>query len=106
MFVKNLETYKSDLNKLNQIKKLYSELQSGLQNGYWLEQFNTLVDGYIEGLKSGIDYEEHKGMNCLTCGYSMSLPENETHNGYGFDQLFCTLQQEEVEEKGYCDDYN
>jgi len=36
MFVKNLETYKSDLNKLNQIKKLYSELQSGLQNGYWL----------------------------------------------------------------------
>jgi len=106
MFVKNLETYKSDLNKLNQIKKLYSELQSGLQNGYWLEQFNTLVDGYIEGLKNGIDYEEHKGMNCLTCGHSMSIPENETHNGYGFDQLFCTLQQEEVEEKGYCDDYN
>ena len=104
--MKNLETYKSDLNKLNQIKKLYSELQSGLQNGYWLEQFNTLVDGYIEGLKNGIDYEEHKGMNCLTCGHSISIPENETHNGYGFDQLFCTLQQEEVEEKGYCDDYN
>jgi len=102
--MKNLETYKSDLEKLNKIKELYSELQSGLQNGYWLEQFNILVDGYIEGLKSGIDYEEHKGMNCLICGHSMSVPENETHDG--FAQLFCTLHQEEVEEEGYCNDYN
>ena len=104
MFVKNLETYKSDLKRLNKIKELYSELESGLQNGYWLEQFNTLVDGYIEGLKSGIDYEEHKGMNCLTCGYSMSIPADQTHDG--FDKLFCTIVQTEVSEEDCCKNYN
>jgi len=102
--MKNLETYKSDLEKLNKIKELYSELESGLQSGYWLEQFNILVDGYIEGLKSGIDYEEHKGMNCLTCGYSMSMPAETTHDG--FDQLFCTIVLTEVSEEGYCKNYN
>lgn len=55
-----LELYKSDLEKLNEIKKIYSTLQSGIQNGYWLEQFNILIDGYIEGLKSGIEYEESR----------------------------------------------
>ena len=104
MFVKNLKTYKSDLEKLNKIKELYSELESGLQNGYWLEQFNTLVDRYIEGLNNGIDYEEHKGMNCLTCGYSMSMPAETTHDG--FDQLFCTIALTEVSEEGYCKNYN
>jgi len=101
--MKNLETYKSDLEKLNKIKELYSELQSGLQNGYWLEQFNTLVDGYIEGLKNGIDYEERKGMNCLTCGYSMSINDQALE---GFDKLFCVITQTEVSEEDYCKNYN
>ena len=55
-----LEIYKSDLEKLNEIKRIYLTLQSGIEKGYWLEQFNTLIDGYIEGLKSGIEYEESR----------------------------------------------
>jgi len=64
-----------------------------------------LIDEYTEGLKSGIDYEERKGVNCLTCGHSRSMLATRGING--FDQLFCVLKQKkEVSEDDHCDDYN
>ena len=47
---------------------------------------------------------KEKVKDCLSCGYSMSIPEYETHDG--FAQLYCTIAQIEVSEEGYCKNYN
>ena len=45
IFMTKLEIYKSDLENLMRLKNIFNFTKWN-RKGYWLEQFNTLIDGY------------------------------------------------------------
>ena len=67
-----------------------------------LQFIKNVKEQYIP-LLININQSEHKGMNCLTCGYSMSINDQTLE---GFDKLFCVITQTEVSEEDYCKNYN